>query len=283
VVDDGSTDGSAEIIQSFGNRITFERATNSGSNATRNRLTSLARGDWLQYLDADDYLLPAKLESQVEVIREKSGELDVVYSPIIVREGGTPDREYQTVLNGEDDAENFIRWIPFNTHGMMLRREVVLAVGGWKEDQPCCQEHELLLRIFCRGARFGIGKSAGAVYRRLSSNTISSKNPLRVIRIRMGLTDRLEEHLRARGELRASHRTALFVARLESARSAFQWDESVAEALAKKALANGNRFAVLSPALSLGYRLALSMFGFKWAERLASGIRRRKHVERTRA
>ena len=49
VVDDGSTDGSLEIIKSFGNRIRWESGPNRGGNAARNRLLEMARGDWLQY------------------------------------------------------------------------------------------------------------------------------------------------------------------------------------------------------------------------------------------
>src|SRR6266487_4648219 len=60
VVDDGSTDGSLEIIRSFGASIRFESGRNRGANVARNRLLELAKGEWLQYLDADDYLLKTK-------------------------------------------------------------------------------------------------------------------------------------------------------------------------------------------------------------------------------
>jgi glycosyltransferase involved in cell wall biosynthesis len=60
VVDDGSTDSSLGIIEGFGRRIRWETGPNRGANAARNRLLSLASGPWLQYLDADDYLLATK-------------------------------------------------------------------------------------------------------------------------------------------------------------------------------------------------------------------------------
>jgi glycosyltransferase involved in cell wall biosynthesis len=59
VLDDGSTDRSLDIIRGFGERIRSEAAKHRGGNATRNRLLELARGDWIQYLDADDYLRPS--------------------------------------------------------------------------------------------------------------------------------------------------------------------------------------------------------------------------------
>src|ERR1700730_16393596 len=65
VVDDGSTDGSLEVIQSFGDVIRYETRPNRGGNVARNRLLELAPGEWIQYLDADDYLLPDKIERQL--------------------------------------------------------------------------------------------------------------------------------------------------------------------------------------------------------------------------
>ena len=67
VVDDGSADGSIDVIRCFGDRIRWETGPNRGGNAGRNRLLELARGEWLQYLDADDYILPDKVARQMGV------------------------------------------------------------------------------------------------------------------------------------------------------------------------------------------------------------------------
>src|SRR5437762_1494315 len=81
VMDDGSTDGSLEVIQSFGDRIRWETRPNRGGNAARNRLLELARGDWLQYLDADDYLLPEKIDGQMRFVAP-APQTDVVYGRV---------------------------------------------------------------------------------------------------------------------------------------------------------------------------------------------------------
>src|SRR2546421_12547046 len=69
VVDDGSTDGSLDVIKSFGDSIRWETGPNRGGNVARNRLLALARGSWLQYLDADDYLLPDKIARQISFMQ----------------------------------------------------------------------------------------------------------------------------------------------------------------------------------------------------------------------
>src|SRR6266571_8933317 len=81
VVDDGSQDGSLDAIKKFGDRIRWETGPNRGGNAARNRLLKLARGEWLQYLDADDYLLPDKVAKQIHFVSLHS-QTDVVFGPL---------------------------------------------------------------------------------------------------------------------------------------------------------------------------------------------------------
>src|SRR5438067_693233 len=80
VVDDGSNETSLENNKSFGDRIRWETGPNRGSNVARNRLLELTRGEWLQYLDADDYLLPEKIALQMQFIAENPA-TDLVFGP----------------------------------------------------------------------------------------------------------------------------------------------------------------------------------------------------------
>jgi len=65
VVDDGSTDKTAQVARSFGSRIKFVSASNQGASAARNRAFSLCSGDYIQWLDADDELQQDKIERQL--------------------------------------------------------------------------------------------------------------------------------------------------------------------------------------------------------------------------
>ncbi|MDY0039233.1 MAG: glycosyltransferase family A protein, partial [Desulforhabdus sp.] len=68
VVDDGSTDDTAAIVESFGRAVTYLYQSNAGVSAARNTGIKAARGRWLALLDSDDLWLPGKLQFQLELL-----------------------------------------------------------------------------------------------------------------------------------------------------------------------------------------------------------------------
>jgi glycosyltransferase involved in cell wall biosynthesis len=140
VVDDGSTDGSLEVLRRFGQHIRWETGPNRGANAARNRLLSLARGSWLQYLDADDYLLPDKIEPQMALVADNPG-VDVIYSPIVIEswplETGS---SYHTVIQEPHDPWILlVRCFLPQAGAPLWRKSAVEAVGGRKVDGCICE------------------------------------------------------------------------------------------------------------------------------------------------
>jgi len=70
VVDDGSTDGSADVARRFGKQIALVQQPNAGAANARNRGVALATGDFLAFLDHDDYWAPEKLALQVAAFQQ---------------------------------------------------------------------------------------------------------------------------------------------------------------------------------------------------------------------
>ncbi|QDT34640.1 glycosyltransferase family 2 protein [Thalassoglobus polymorphus] len=70
VIDDGSTDDSAAIAESFGAPVRVIRQENQGESVARNRGIDEAKGEWIAFLDADDLWAPEKLERQLSLIDE---------------------------------------------------------------------------------------------------------------------------------------------------------------------------------------------------------------------
>ncbi len=98
VVDDGSTDRTGEVLQTYGDRIRYIRQTNQGSEATFRRGASLATGEDLAFLDSDDLFMPRALATYDAIIRE----LD---SPPLIMGAMVRFRDGQAVLPDAGDTE----------------------------------------------------------------------------------------------------------------------------------------------------------------------------------
>src|SRR5256885_8166094 len=200
LVDDGSTDASLTIIKTFGDRIRWESGPNRGSNVARNRLLELAHGDWLQYLDADDYLLPEKIACQMEFIAANPA-ADVVFGPATIEHwaNGSARRVLLPIPEPHDLWILLARWYLPQTGAALWRKQAMVDVGGWKSDQPCCQEHELYLRLLMAGKRFAYCEHNGAIYRHWGEHTLWRANVPEVHRQRLKIEQSLENFLREQG------------------------------------------------------------------------------------
>ncbi len=86
VVDDGSTDGTAEVARATAD-VTLVESARGGPSAARNLGIGQASGELVAFLDADDIWLPAKLETQVEALRSTGADLCLCHEICFVEEG----------------------------------------------------------------------------------------------------------------------------------------------------------------------------------------------------
>src|SRR5512141_170042 len=82
IVDDGSTDNTPDVVKSFGDKVRFYEQHHAGVSAARNYGLSLARGNVIAWLDADDLWEPEFLASTVPLL-ENDPTLDGVYTGIV--------------------------------------------------------------------------------------------------------------------------------------------------------------------------------------------------------
>ena len=296
VVDDGSTDGSVAVAQTFGERVKVTEGGHQGANHARNLVLQNATGEWVQYLDADDYLEPAKVITQLRESHD-GRDADVIYSPVWV-ETWMADSSTRIASESSPEADIFTQWIRWHipqTGGALWRCEALARIGGWKEGQPCCQEHELYLRALMAGLRFVFTRTPGAVYRIWSEETLCRKDPLLVVRVRTALMGTMLAHLLARkgvhrrqqsadDSIVTGHRVRLakFITKphlRELGRACFEMARTFARHdLAGAAAYHAERRAeglihLAGPAAPLSYRIIYSMFGFSAAERVARWMR----------
>ncbi|MGB2705971.1 MAG: glycosyltransferase [Candidatus Omnitrophota bacterium] len=274
VIDDGSTDSSPEIIRSFGDKIKWETGPNRGADYARNRLLELSQGKWLQYLDADDYLLPDKIKNQLDCIKD-ADQADVIYSQVLMefRHKGRLLRKSAEGINSlrqkRDIFVNLARWCFPQTGGVLFGRKSLIECGGWKKNQPCCQEHELYLRLLMAGKKFVFCEVEGAVYRLVESGTLSRKDPLKAIKERMRLTRVLGDWLHFSGMLNSERQAAINISRFECARSAYELDREFADNLIGEIKQNDKGFLPEGNAAPPAYRFIYKVAGFSAAEKLA--------------
>ena len=87
VVDDGSTDASPEVIRQFKGKINCLSTSNRGPSAARNIGLKAARGEWIQFLDADDLLHPHKLHLSLKSC-ENYPNVELVLGSTYLHRGG---------------------------------------------------------------------------------------------------------------------------------------------------------------------------------------------------
>ena len=273
VVDDGSTDRSLQVIRSFGDRIQSEAGAHRGGNGTRNRLLELARGEWVQYLDADDYLMPSKIERQIEYALGHP-DCDVICSPTVWEhvEGGQLLCTDERIPEPRDPWILLSLWRLPQTGGTLWRRSALERVGGWRPGQPCCQEHELYFRLLEAGCRFGFCDHCLAVYRDLEhGERVTRKLRAEVDRQRIAIFDRIENCLRERGELSVPRRQAVNNARHQVARMLWLQDRDLARSVLRQIHASDPSFHPgAGPASPPLYRLVYGMLGFHGAQLTAA-------------
>jgi glycosyltransferase involved in cell wall biosynthesis len=137
VVNDGSTDASAEILRGFADRIRIIDQPNRGPAAARNAGAAVAQGQYLAFLDADDAWLPHKLAATVPLLDRNPGVVLVFSDAIPIDANGAPFGEsYVTAdcAHAPSMAEMLDRWWPIIPSTAVMRAATFKACGGFVEE-----------------------------------------------------------------------------------------------------------------------------------------------------
>lgn len=176
VADDGSTDGSADVVAEFGDAVRFFSLPHSGQPAvTRNRGLDQASGDFVAFLDSDDLCLPGKLTLQSAAL-EALPRAGLVYSDgYYFRED--PEQPTGRLLEGlptpsGDVLGDLLRGNFLLSPAMLLiRRSCLLDAGPFDEDPALVvsEDFELWMRFAARFPCFYVPGSVAAVRRHSES------------------------------------------------------------------------------------------------------------------
>jgi glycosyltransferase involved in cell wall biosynthesis len=264
VVDDGSTDDSADILRRYGDRIRFVQQPHTNGNRARNAGMAMSRGRYLQFLDADDYLLPEKIASQVALLQET--EDDAVYCDyaILTYKDGAPQLGPFKTNDARPDlltASLLGHWVPGNT--LLWRREAVVRLGGWDESLLAAQDFDLVVRAALQGLRLRYQPGPWVVVRRYGNVTVSTSDPLRLLLNCTRVLEKVEHELLANEGLRRRYTSALARAYFRTARQMYSLDKHAAEQLVARYLALN---PTCPPHYSRAYNLVYRWLGLGPAE-----------------
>ena len=156
VIDDGSSDNTVEIVQSYGEKVCLIQQSNSGPAIARNTGIEAAKADYIQFCDSDDVLHPEKIERCMAIMLDKP-EIALVYAKVrqVAADGesatGLPDFPPDDYF---ETGQLFCKILhhggsPLQTSTLLVRKSALESVGMYRADpyHRCAEDWDLLLRL----------------------------------------------------------------------------------------------------------------------------------------
>jgi glycosyltransferase involved in cell wall biosynthesis len=185
VIDDGSTDGTLELVRSYTTderlRMITRPEASGGPAVPRNVAMRTARGEWIAFLDHDDEWLPTKLEVQLGSVGEDTA---LVYARTLIDRRGEDRVDYHALFKMQTHkglcGRELIRLNFVPTLTTMVHRTWVERVGGFDPRLNGVDDHDYWLRVALSGGSFAFVDETVAVHHRHSSNLSSRIDPHRL-------------------------------------------------------------------------------------------------------
>ncbi len=279
VVDDGSTDGSVDILHQltaqYPQRLSLLFQDRKGPYPARNLGLQHARGWYIAFLDADDYWTPSALEKLA--IALDTHQADIAYcgwqnvgSGIHGIEPYIPP-DYSQM----DVAEEFLRSCPWPIHAALVRREAINAVKGFSERCFSAMDYDLWLRLYAHTQKIVRVPEVMAFYRWHDKGQISKtkwKQVLNALQVRRDFVAQHPERVAHLSESKVHELSDGFLLR-EAYRAYWQRNLLDAQKLFRYALIQGlwktNDLKYLIPAL-------LPSALFQWLVSIADGTKEKR-------
>ncbi len=147
VVDDGSTDETADMIKTFFPDVRYFKQPNKGVSSARNKGLLEAKGEWLAFLDSDDEWLPQKLEKQMALVADNPGFKVCHTEEIWIRHGV---RVNQMKKHKKEGGWIFSQCLPLcamSPSSIVIHRSVLDDIGDFDITLPACEDYDLWLRV----------------------------------------------------------------------------------------------------------------------------------------
>lgn len=185
VVLDGSTDGSRDIVERFRPRgVTCLEQPNRGASAARNRGLARARGEFVQFLDADDLLAPDKLERQLEALgglghRVLSSSAWARFRDDPAEARFTPQPNWRDLTGPEFLLLHYEERCMMHPAAWLAPRALLDRAGPWDESLTLNDDGEYFSRVMLAADRIVFSNTARSYYRSGMAASLSARRDRR--------------------------------------------------------------------------------------------------------
>jgi glycosyltransferase involved in cell wall biosynthesis len=158
LVDNNSTDRTYAVMEelaTLNEKIFLFQQPKSGASAARNMGWQAAKSDYIHFLDADDYLLPGSVEKKMKRVEEEHCDF-LINGHIRINEQGTR-KDYKVI---DDIYKGLFNGLIGGSSSNIIKRSMLVRVGGWNEELASSQEITLYFEILKRNPKVSIEKES---------------------------------------------------------------------------------------------------------------------------
>ena len=269
-VDDCSEDRTYEILQEIKsshpqNVFIYKNEVNRGGAFSRNRGLESATGTYIQFLDADDLLLPGKISHQLNLFKETSNLPGFIVGDII--------KEYASGEQGNIIAECDNVWLGLMkarlgcTCSNLWKKEALMAIGGFDINLKSSQEADLMFRLLKNGEKIIYDNLPLTVVRERKIGSISNLNRGANWKRYVQLRCKIITYLQFEGKLAADRQSAFNQILFDAIRYWYPYSPDEAFETYRKYLP-ANFVPVVSTSTSKNYVRLFRLLGFRMTEKI---------------
>jgi glycosyltransferase involved in cell wall biosynthesis len=201
LVNNNSVDGTQQVLESYQKQnpeqIFVFQEGKKGAPAARNKGLSYAKGKWVQYLDADDELLPEKLEQQIQLAEDEGADCVIGNATLVELKAGKLEHNLRPLYK-KDIWIGMITSQMGITSAILWKKEILDKIKGWNEEVTSSQEYDMMFRMLKSGGKVVIDDHVKTLIHKTDSSI--SKDPdrskmVRIIDNRVKLRLQIMEHL----------------------------------------------------------------------------------------
>jgi glycosyltransferase involved in cell wall biosynthesis len=179
VVDDGSTDGTADMIKQLDVPVIYHWQENRGDAAARNKLIELARGDYISFIDSDDLLFPDSIERLVQVVENEAEDVVAYGSYVRIDQDSNVYGKCKRKLYSGNITSHLFQTIIVHSCGSIFPRKILKDAEVFDTSLKVCSDYDLWLSLSMKYKFIALERPTFKRRRHLGNlSTVSFKNCL---------------------------------------------------------------------------------------------------------